>query len=495
MKLAVKQIPIDTVARELEEWLAHEGRRIGFLTSVDGAQIVLLLLDPLQSAAELWECKVNNNSYTSLTLAFPQLHWFERLLWNHFGIVPKHHPRLKPIIVHEPYDEGFFPLRQVPFAASDEVLKHGPHEYMEVNGDGVWELPVGPIHAGVIEPGHFRFSCLGETILNLELKFGYVHRGVEKRITEVPWRRARFVAEAAASDTACANALAHAIAMESLADVEVPQAAQILRTIALEIERTAMHIIDIGGMMTDIGWVSMSATMGKLRGIALGLGQTLSGSRFLRAYIVPGGVAVTPSADQLAAIHKSLADLRHQVWPVIEMFRENQSATARMEGIGQVKPSLASEFGLVGVAGRACGISYDTRLHFPQGVHPQQAPALALQTGGDILARTQVRINELWESLTLIERLSATPISGSVRTQMPDKLPANSAAMGIVEAFRGELIHLCITDEKGSIKRYGIKDPSTNNWTAISIAVRDNLIADFPLCNKSLALSYSGTDL
>ncbi|MBX9693478.1 MAG: NADH-quinone oxidoreductase subunit C [Cyanobacteria bacterium] len=473
-------------------------RRVGLLTSIDGEQIIILLLDPLTETVELWQSDLVDNSYTSLTSSHPQLHWSERVLWNLFGIVPRRHPRLKPIVIHEGYPGNLYPLRKNALDETDLEVEHDSSQFLKVDGEGVWELPVGPIHAGVIEPAHFRFSCLGETIVNLELKFGYVHRGVEKRITEVPWHNARFIAEAAASDTACANALAHAITIESLFGFEVPPLAQVLRTIALETERIAMHIADVGGMMTDIGMVGLAANMSKLRGTALNLAQTLSGSRFLRAYILPGGVSSRPSKTDIIGIKRLVSDLRDNLKPLLTIFQDNQAAIGRMEGIGKIKQSLAQDFGFVGVAGRACGLAYDARRHFSHGLYPQQAPDIALETGGDVLARTNVRIKELWASLDLIEKLAIELLEYAEAKHfcpLPAKLPANEQSVGIVEAFRGELIHLCITDDDGSIVRYAIKDPSLNNWTMISIVVRDNLIADFPLCNKSLALSYSGTDL
>jgi Ni,Fe-hydrogenase III large subunit len=494
MKLVVKQIPNRGLSRSLKT-AVHEGKRLGLLTSTDGRQLTILLLDTASGAGELWQSPVERNTYSSLTLRFPQLHWSERILWDMFGIVPKDHPRLKPVLMHSGYPDGFYPLRQVPLAEGDLEEKDREFNFLEVAGDGVWELPVGPIHAGVIEPGHFRFSCLGETILNLEISLGYVHRGVEKRLTEVPWRKARFVAESCASDTAVANALAHAIAIESLFEVAVPEAAQILRSIALELERVCMHIIDIGGMAADVGMVGVAASMGRLRGRALGLAQALSGSRFMRSFVLPGGVTSEPTGERLRAMESGVAQLRQALKPLIDIFEHDQKAIERFEGVGKVKKSLASEFGFVGVAARACGIAYDTRQHFAQGVFPKHAPPVAMQEAGDVLARTRVRIQEVWNSLDVIEQLLPMVPPGKVREELPDRLPADSAGAAVVEAFRGELIHLLLTDSQGKITRYAIKDPSLNNWTGVSIAVRDNLIADFPLVNKSNSLSYSGNDL
>jgi Ni,Fe-hydrogenase III large subunit len=207
--------------------------------------------------------------------------------------------------LHEEYPDGFFPLRKVPLPADFKPPIGKNFDFLEVKGEGVYELPVGPIHAGIIEPGHFRFSCYGETIVNLEVRLGYLHRGVEKRLAQTAIDKMHFVAEAVSSDTACANALAHAEAIESVMAVSATDRARYLRSIALEIERLAVHIVDVGGMATDIGLLGISATMGRLRGRALGMADLLSGSRFLRGFIVPGGVRLSSE--------KQLSQLKTQV--------------------------------------------------------------------------------------------------------------------------------------------------------------------------------------
>jgi Ni,Fe-hydrogenase III large subunit len=493
--MIVETIPvaIESLPGAIKAFIDERQGRLGLLTSIDGSQLATLMLDPKNGAVQLWETALNGNTYRSLTATLPQTHWFERGLRDLFGIVAEQHPRFKPFLLHGAYEPNEIPLRSASLPKVAGLDRN--FQFLEVKGEGIYELPVGPIHAGVIEPGHFRFSCLGETIVNLEIQLGWVHRGVEKRITEVPWRKARFVAEAAASDTAAANALAHAIAIESLLGIEPSERALWLRTLALEIERLAMHIIDVGGMGTDIGMLGVAATMSKLRGAALGMAHMLSGSRFLRAFIMPGGVRKVQDAN-LSKIAAAAKTLRQQLKPIVTLFLDTQSALDRMDGIGRISKSLAQDFGLVGVAARACGIPYDTRQHFRHAMYPKHAPPVVTYFTGDILAREQVRAGEIWSSLDVIDGiLGNLPADGVACRDLPDNLPKNAVGAGIVEAFRGELIHLAITGEDGNLRRYAIKDPSYNNWTAISIAVRDNLIADFPLCNKSLSLSYSGNDL
>ena len=494
MKLEKSEVEIDKLSQSIKIWMESRlGGRLGVVTSLDGSQLVTLMLDPASGTAEYWETPLKADNYKSLTLMVPQAHWFERLLWDMFGLVPEGHPRLKHVVLHDVYAPDFFPLRKIPFTDEKLLRKDRAFNFLEVRGEGVYEIPVGPIHAGVIEPGHFRFSCFGETILNLELRFGYVHRGVEKRLTEVPWKKARFVVEAAASDTAVGNALAHAVAMESILGIEPPPTAQFMRSLALEIERLAIHIIDVAGMGTDTGFLGFAQNMSRLRGKALGLGEMLTGSRFLRAFIMPGGVRKIDAAV-LPKIKENARLLKAELEPLMALLKDSQVARERME-VAAISRSLAGEFGLVGVVGRACGIDYDTRRHFPHGAYPQYAPPVSVELKGDIYCRAKVRMSEIMTSLGVIDSLLENVPGGECSVDVPDKLPANQIGCGIVEAFRGELIHLVVTDGAGKILRYCIKDPSYNNWTAVSIAIRNNLIADFPLCNKSLALSYSGNDL
>jgi Ni,Fe-hydrogenase III large subunit/Ni,Fe-hydrogenase III component G len=495
MKVTPTVMPDHQLIDAIKQWTgSRAGGRLGLLTSIDGEQLLSLMLDPEEGTVECWESPLETDRYRSTTHLFPQGHWSERAIWDLFGLVPEGHPRLKHLVLHDPYEPGFHPLRRTPLAVPHPEDKNRKYRFLEVRGEGVYEIPVGPIHAGVIEPGHFRFSCFGETILNLEIRLGYVHRGVEKRLTEVPWQKARFVAEAAASDTAVGNALAHAVAMESLLDIQPTPHTQALRTLALEIERLAMHIIDVGGVAMDIGLIGIAGTMGRLRGLALGMAQALSGSRFMRGFIMPGGVHdVKP--ERLKKVRELCAVLHKELVPVVSMIQQNQNASERMENIGKISQSLAQEFGLVGVAARAAGIAYDCRKHFQHATYPNYSPPVAVDHGGDIASRTRVRLAEIWTSLDVISAV-LDDLPGQTRAPIvPPTLPPDSVACGIVEAFRGELIHLVFTDSDGKIRRYAIKDPSFNNFTTVSIAIRNNLIADFPLCNKSLSLSYSGNDL
>lgn len=487
-----KLVDIDELASKLREFLSRRGNRLGHLTSIDGRQLIALVLDTNNGTAQFWESPLQKSSYPSLTPELPQCHWLERTIWDMFGLYPVGHPRLKHNLLHEPYPHDLLPLN--PESKFDQPANHRQYQPMEVTGEGIYEIPVGPIHAGIIEPGHFRFSCLGEVIFNLEIRLGYLHRGVEKRLCEIPWRNQRFVAEAAASDSAAANALANSIALESLCDLQISNRAEHLRAISLEIERTSMHIADLGGLAGDIGFLAVSSTMSRLRGSALRLGEMLTGSRFQRAFICPGGVAGDPSAN-LAQIRNDAAKLKSDLSPALDFFQNNQVARDRMEGIGRISPRLAADFSLVGVAGRASNVDYDARHYFQHGVYRQARLPRNVENAGDVYARAKVRIAELLNSLELIQNFIEGIPQGSLRVPLPEKLNRSQIGAAVVEAFRGELIHIIVTNDQGQVIRYAIKDPSLNNWTGLAIATRNNLVSDFPLCNKSFSLSYGGHDL
>lgn len=508
--MIIKKIRVFEIGRDkgIKSWLQAKGGRLGFITSVNGEQLISLMLNTESNFAECWETTLEDDttSYHSLTPTIPQCHWFERTIWDLFGLYPDGHPRLKHNLLHESYDPDFLPLSSIGTDnqsgnANGVAHSNGNHQNtdhrhfrpLEVRGEAIYEIPVGPIHAGIIEPGHFRFSCLGEIIENLELHLGYVHRGVEKRLAETPWRKGRFIVEAAASDSASAYAFAHSMAIESLFQVEVSLRAQYLRIISLELERIAMHTADLGGIAGDIGFLAVSSSLSRLRGSALRLGELLTGSRFQRAFICPGGVTLD-NAENFETIKRDAQKLKAEIRAVTDMFIANQLAHERMHGVGRISPDLAKDFGLVGIAARACGIDYDCRKHF-DCASIYQDMKVAVAPDGDVYARTMVRLSELEESFSIIDKLFDSMPEGSVLTALPNELPPDSVGLGIVEAHRGELIHLIFTGENGEIKRYAIKDPSANNWTALAIAARNNLVADFPLCNKSLSLSYSGHDL
>ncbi len=497
--IPLENVPILQLRARLKTELS-DGNRLGLLTAMsspNGSQIISLLVQTLSGGVRVLISQLPHDaaSYASLTPDIPQAHWFEREINDMWGIRPLGHPRLKSLVIHDTYPDNLFPLaQQVSPALMRKRNNRAAYRFSVVQGNGVYEVPVGPVHAGIIEPGHFRFSCLGEVIENLEIRLGYVHRGVEERLTNCDWKAMRHVVEAASSDTAAANAVAHAQAIESLAGVQAPPDIQRLRSACVEIERAACHIGDLGGICNDLGFGAGSAAFAVLRGTVLGIAEMITGSRFMTGVIVPLSHRNMPAKPLCTAAANRLHECRKQLQSTIPLLLQNSSAIERMEGMGVMKHSLAQDFGLVGPAGRASGIDYDVRKVFRLPEYDcmeWQTPNLY---DGDVLARAKVRATEATTALDLASVMlaSVTPVSAP---ESVVELPADSAGVGIVEAWRGELIHLILTNSDGVVARYKIKDPSFNNWTALAVAARGNLLSDFPLCNKSFGLSYSGTDL
>ncbi|HEX2949165.1 MAG TPA: NADH-quinone oxidoreductase subunit C [Armatimonadota bacterium] len=486
------------LAAQADALLRQPGWRFGHLTarSLSPSQVAIdaLLLNLTQGGGTILTAALPDGecSYPSLTATIPTAHWAERAVGDLFGIRASGHPRWKSLWLHDDrWPMDFFPLA----GASQATVAREPYRFLQVEGEGTHEIPVGPIHAGIIEPGHFRFSCVGEIITNLEIRLGYQHRGIEKRLTEVPWQQSCFIAESASSDTAAGNALAHAVAIEQMLGITAPPRAQALRTIALELERLANHIGDVGALAGDIGFSPGASLFPPFRGATLALAQRLTGNRRQRWYIIPGGVARDIDETNRRMLLADLSSLAKRVRDHLPVVLEHPGVIERMEGTGRLAPSLARDFGIVGPAGRASGSQYDARRHFVHGNYPELAPEPAHRETGDVLARAQIKAEEIDSSINILTQLLESLPSSPICTELPSILPANAVGVGIVEAWRGELIHWITTDAAGQIARYAIKDPSFNNWTGLAIAIRGNLVADFPLCNKSFNLSYSGNDL
>lgn len=495
----IQELALSEVRGAVRHALEQDGWRFGHETarmnSEGGLSLEVLLLDTTGGGGTVLSALIpeGTTEYPSLTPYVPAAHWAERAIGDFFGLKAEGHPRWKSLILHEAWPADLTPLRDDSSGKSERILDR--YEFMEVHGEGVHEIPVGPIHAGIIEPGHFRFSCLGEIITNLEIRLGYQHRGVERRLTEMPWQQARFLAESASSDTTIGNALAHAVAIEQILGIVPPPRAQALRTIALELERISNHVRDFGGLSGDIGYSVGAATFACLRGSVIALSELLSGTRFQRAFVLPGGVARDIDDTCRSEFAQALSELTSKTIDTLPLLLENPAVIERMEGTGRLSPSLAKEFGIVGPAGRASGSGYDARTAFRHGVFPEQELVPARRESGDVLARAQVRGDEIIASLSLIAQLLELLPDSPVKAEIEDSLPPGRVGVGVVEAWRGELIHWITTDSEGRIQRYAVRDPSFSNWTGLSIAVRGNLVADFPLCNKSFNLSYSGNDL
>ena len=430
------------------------------------------------------------DSYPSLTPACAQAHWFEREIAEQWGVRPEGHPWLKPIRFHKSHRVGHDAWNR----AAENPIEPGVTNFFSMDGDEIHEVAVGPVHAGIIAPGHFRFQCHGEYVFHLEISLGYQHRGVERALIGGPDKRTIPYMETLAGDTTIGHALAYCEAVESLAGCRVPARAQVLRAIALELERLANHTGDLGALANDIGYLPTASYCGRIRGDFLNLTALICGNRFGRGLLRPGGVLFDLDETRQKQLEERLTQARNDVTSAVELIWNSSSVRARFENAGPVTRETAQELGLVGVAARASGIEHDVRIQFPSGIYRFAQIPVSSYHSGSVFARAYVRWMEIQRSIAFIfDQLNALP-QGPVRAEI-GPLAANRAVVSLTEGWRGEICHTALTDAAGKFARYKIVDPSFHNWMGLALAMRGQQISDFPLCNKSFNLSYCGHDL
>ncbi len=457
--------------------LGREARLCSFFAMPDegGKCLVAVLAFDGDNTLALGRSRAFSGGFPSLTPAHAQAHLFEREIWEQHGLKPEGHPWLKPVRK----GAGGAPVNG---------------DFFRVEGREVHEVAVGPVHAGIIEPGHFRFQCAGEEVLHLEIALGYQHRGVEEALAGGPHLATRAQIETVAGDTTVAHATAYASVLEALAGVEAPLRAQWLRALALELERLANHTGDLGALAGDVAFLPTAAANGKIRGDFLNMTALLCGNRFGRGLVVPGGCRHDLEDARSRRLHEALRAALADVEQSCEWLWDSASVRTRFEGTGTVSPAQASETGLVGPAARACGLVRDVRYDHPAGWFRFAQLPVAVWPSGDVFARARVRSLEIQRSGEFLAGQLDEPPDGPVTETMPPLAPG-MVAVSLIEGWRGEVCHAAVTDAEGRFRRYKITDPSFHNWTGLALALRGTAISDFPVCNKSFNLSYCGFDL
>lgn len=484
-------LPLARFRELLADFVANDGYIVQFFALVEEGRNRLTAV--VRNGGLFVVATEVEESFPSLTAAgSTKFHMFEREIAEQYGIVPIGHPWLKMVRYHAN-------CRGVMDAFGNDYAVEipGNYPYFRIEGSAIHEVAVGPVHAGIIEPGHFRFQCAGEEVLSLEIQLGYQHRGVEKLLTAAPLQRLPVICESIAGDTAIGHNLCCCQALEALAGLRVDFADRTVRAIALELERLANHVGDLGALSGDVAFTPPAAFFGRMRGEFLNLLLTISGNRFGKSLVRPGGVSRRIAPAQAALLDGKLKQLTPELGHVADLLFSAHTVQARFEHTGTVSRAMAHELGLVGCCGRASGLDYDARVAFPTEAFAGMYVNRNETVGGDVYSRAMIRRNEIFHSLGLVRTFLNMLGAGGQETTVPDTLTLSpdSFVVTINEAWRGEVSHCLLTDKNGRIVRYKIKDPSFHNWTGLAMALRNQEISDFPLCNKSFNLSYCGFDL
>lgn len=452
-------------------------------------EIYVILADDEQNRLLAGRTEIENDQFRSLTPNCPQVHLFECEIAEQFGLKPVGHPRLKPVRYHHSWTG-----RDAWSRPADSEILPGTGDFFQVKGEAVHEVAVGPVHAGVIEPGHFRFQCHGEEVFHLEIALGYQHRGIERAMFGGPNPRSIHYAETLSGDATIAHATTYCQNLEALAHCQKSARAQTLRGIALELERLANHVGDLGALANDVGFLPSASYCGRIRGDFLNMTALLCGSRFGRGMVRPGGVGFDVDDARISELLKRLEVFAKDTAVAVNLLWNSPSVMARFEDTGPLPKSVALELGIVGPAARASGVDRDLRRDHPAGLYRFAHIPVSTYESGDVFARAYVRWLEIQRSLEFIrDQLHAVPAGAPL--VKPGELSPGCLAVAMNEGWRGEVCHAAITDERGCFRRYKIVDPSFHNWMGLAYALRGQAISDFPVCNKSFNLSYCGHDL
>lgn len=439
-------------------------------------------------------------SFPSITNNIPAAHWYEREIHDMFGLVPEGHPDLRRLIFHDSFPPDSYPLRKDWSVKESDLREWGegmiikqPYTFMEVEGEGITEIPVGPVHAGIIEPGHFRFSTVGETIFFLEPKLFYTHKGTEKHFETLGFFEGVRLAERISGTSSFSYSAAYCMAVEKMAGIVLTEKAKAVRTLLLELERLYNHIGDIGNMCAGTGLAVGYAKGAVIKEQLMQLNEKLTGSRYLRGINTIGGVTkdIFLTKDHILNV---LNTVTKEFKSFMKLLLGTVSHMERVENTGRLSRDIALRLGVTGVAARASGINDDIRKAHPHLLYDRLYFEPHTTSRGDVFARMMVRAEETECSISMIETLFENSYGGALIADKKD-IPPLSSALGYTETPRGSVFYWVKSDANGKTLRVKFRSPSYCNWPAVPFAVHGNIVPDFPLCNKSFNLSYSGCDM
>ncbi len=483
------------VEADAAAWLAAAGELAAGRATLLGlwgepAAVHMGLLDADTGEIAVMSLEASAGRFPSLGRVHPPAIRLERAIQDLFGLEPEGAPDLRPWL-----DHGRWGVK-APLGLATGAGVAAPYTFLPTEGESLHQIPVGPVHAGIIEPGHFRFTANGETVVRLEARLGYVHKGIESLMRGADLDRAAKLAGRVSGDSAVAYALAFARAAEDALGIEAPPRAQWLRALMAELERLANHLGDIGAICNDAAFALMHAHCGVLRERVLRAADAAFGHRLMRDCIVPGGVGADLSASGAEAIRAAVEDVQRRFSKLIRLYDETASLQDRTVGTGILDPALAAQFGAGGYVGRASGRVFDARRRPGYPPYGELTFAVPSRSEGDVNARVWIRIGEVEQSLLLVAQLLDRMPDGALAADLPkDSASGPCEGLALVEGFRGDILVWLRLGRDGAIARCHLRDPSWFQWPLLEAVIEGNIVADFPLCNKSFNCSYSGHDL
>ena len=456
----------------------------------DGACVHMALFEPETQDFAIASVKVNNGSFPSVGCHHPPAIRPERTICDLHGIVASGLEDNRPWLDHGRWALAH-PLKKTP----DEAKPQKDYRFLKAEGEGLHQIPVGPVHAGIIEPGHFRFNCAGETVVRLEERLGYVHKGIEKLLEgKTPDEGAKICARIS-GDSTVAYSIAFARACEAALGVDIPERAHWLRALMAELERIANHFGDIGAICNDAAFALMHAHFGVLREDVLQAAKLCFGHRLMMDCVVPGGVACDLGQNGVKALDWLLDSLEKRFARLVDLYYNTPSLQDRTSNTGYLDPVLARQFAAGGFIGRASGRKFDARCAFAIEPYTHLPFEPRILDGGDVNTRVWVRIREVEHSMALVRQIIDQMPKGEIRTDLPAGAGKTREGVAVIEGFRGDILMWLRLDAKGKIVRCHPRDPSVFQWPLLEAVIENNIVADFPLCNKSFNCSYSGHDL